>query len=149
MDFQGGATFVEATFAHNLRIENARFNGLDSCKTKFTQLVSFTKVEFLNYALFGNAQFTGRDDGYAVKFEDSRFEGITDFSGAAFALGDQQSVGFLKVRFEDFTDFRGAQFNCLVDFRNVSFAFTTEFIDTSFDIIRLFGSVPRGCRQFH
>lgn len=104
-----------------MRIENARFNGVDFIEAKFTQTASFTKVEFLNFALFGNAQFTGTTgNGYTVKFEDSRFEGITEFSGTAFMLGDEKSVGFLKVQFEDFTDFKGTKFNCHVVFRDGS-----------------------------
>lgn len=137
VNFLDGADFDYTTFAGDLRIHNARFKGLEFIKAKFRQRVSFTKVEFLNFALFGNAQFTGAaDGGHTVMFEDSRFEGITEFSDAAFTLGDEKTVAFLKVQFEDFTDFRDTKFNCQVIFRDVSFASTTEFIDTTFNMIR-------------
>lgn len=137
VDFQRGANFIGATFARDLRIKNARLNGVDFGGAKFTRTAAFTKVEFLNFALFGNAQFTGTTgNGYTVRFEDSRFEGITDFSNAAFTLGDDKAVSFLKVQFEDFTDFKRTRFACQVVFRDVSFAWTTEFIDTSFETIR-------------
>lgn len=137
VNFQGGANFVGTTFTGDLRIEKTRFNGLDFTRAKFTRAASFVKVEYLNFALFGKAQFTGSTGGgYTVRFEDSRFEGITDFSDVAFALGDEESVGFLTVQFEDSTDFTGTQFNCQVVFRDVSFASATDFIDTSFDTIR-------------
>lgn len=133
VEFQDGARFGEATFARNLRIENTRFRGLDFTKAKVAQLAFFIKVEFLSFALFENVRFTGIADGYAVRFEDDRFQGIAEFSGAVFDV--ESSVGFLKVQFEDFTDFRGTQFNCHVAFSDVSFASVTEFIDTLFDTV--------------
>jgi uncharacterized protein YjbI with pentapeptide repeats len=134
VDFQDGADFVYATFAHDLRIENARFRGITFNHATLANLAVFTKVQFLNYALFAKARFTGTESDYTVKFKDSRFEGITDFSGAIFTLGDESTVGFLNIQFEDFTDFKGTKFNCQVEFSDVIFAFTTEFIDTSFNM---------------
>src|SRR5207253_10924260 len=62
-------------------------------------------------------------------------QGITDFSGAVFAPGDQTAAGFLKVHFEDFTDFTGAQFNCQIEFSDVIFDYGTEFIDSKFEVV--------------
>lgn len=136
VDFTGGAEFREATFADDLRIANARFCGLNFAKAKLRQHASFTTVEFANYALFDNAQFTGTTIGHVVTFKDSRFDGITSFSRAAFILGDESSVAFLGTRFEDAVDFGRTQFHCPVIFSDVSFAGTTEFIDTSFDTVK-------------
>lgn len=135
VEFQRGADFDYATFAHSLKVENTRLFGVDFNNAKFAGLTVFTKVEFLNYALFGKAQFTGTEVGYAVKFEDSRFQGITDFSGAIFTLGSQSAVGFLTVQFDDFTDFTGTQFYCQVEFSDVTFTYGAEFIDTKFDMV--------------
>jgi uncharacterized protein YjbI with pentapeptide repeats len=119
VDFKDGADFRVATFAHDLRIANARFHGLDFSNATARQLAFFTKVEFLSFTLFEKTQFTGATDGYVVKFEDSHFEGITDFSRAAFALGDESSVGFLNVQFQDVTDFGSARFHGQVVFSDV------------------------------
>jgi uncharacterized protein YjbI with pentapeptide repeats len=128
VDFKNGATFVQAGFAHGLSIKNARFGGLDFSETKLAEPASFTKVEFLSFALFENARFAGAADGYLVKFEEARFEGLTTFTGAAFESG----VGFLKVQFEDVTDFKDTQFKGHVAFVDTSFGSVTEFIDTLF-----------------
>jgi hypothetical protein len=133
--FQDGASFDHATFARDLSIDNTAFRGIDFTAAKFTQFAFFTNVGFLSFALFANTHFTSTSGG-KVRFEDSRFEGITEFSDAVFALGDEGSVSFKKVQFEDFTDFRGTQFNCHVAFSDVSFGYQTEFIDTSFDTVR-------------
>lgn len=136
VEFQHGANFDYATFAHNLKIENTRLHGVDFNNAKFDNYAAFTKVEFLDYALFGKARFNGTEVGFAVKFEESRFEGITDFSGAVFTLGNQSTVGFLKIQFEDFTDFTDTQFYCHVEFSDVTFAYGTDFVDTRFDMVR-------------
>ncbi len=136
VDFQDGATFLEAAFSRDLMIRNSRFRGLNFSKTKLSQCAFFTAVEFLSFSLFQDVCFAGPSGGFVVKFEDSRFDGITDFRGASFALGDESTAGFLKVRFEDFTDFTGTKFHCQVVFSEVSFASMTEFVDTSFDAVR-------------
>ncbi len=136
VDFQDGGVFREATFARDLIIKNSRFKGLDFIKTKLTQCAFFTEVDFLSYALFQDACFTCTRDGYVVKFEGSRFHGITDFSSAFFTLGAESAAGFLKVQFKDFADFRSTHFSCQVVFSDVSFASITEFINTSFDAVR-------------
>lgn len=135
INFQDGASFNHATFARDLNIDNTVFRGIDFTAAKCTHLAFFNKVEFLSFALFANAHFISTKGG-DVRFQDSRFEGITEFSDAVFDLGDEGSVSFKKVKFEDFTDFKGTQFNCQVAFNDVSFGYQTEFIDTSFDTIR-------------
>jgi len=136
VEFQGGADFRQATFASDLKVTDSRFRGLDFVRAEFGQLVSFNKVEIISFALFYNARFTGTAaSGYVVKFEDSRFDAIVDFSGAAFALGKDSGVEFLRTRFEDSVDFKGARFSCYVIFRDVTFNGTTEFIDTLFDTV--------------
>lgn len=129
-------TFDNTSFAQDLKVVATSFHGIDFNRAAFRRLALFTRVEFLNYALFHNTQFTGTTGGYVVKFEESRFEGITDFSQARFTLGDESAVGFVKVQFEDFADFKMAVFQGQVVFSDVSFAGVTEFIDTSFDIAR-------------
>lgn len=135
VDFQDGANFDQATFAGDLRVTNSRFRGLGLNGTELRQLVSFSKCELVSWALFAGARFTGTTAGYVVKFEDSRFDAITDFSRVAFDLGDESAVGFLRTRFEDSVDFKRARFRCQVVFSDVSFAGVTEFIDTSFDMV--------------
>ncbi len=135
VDFQEGAKFRKTTFAGDLRVTNTQFQGLEFSNTTFVQLAYFINVEFLSYALFENTRFTGTTSGYVVKFKDSRFYGITDFSGSTFNLGSESTVGFTEVLFKDFTDFGNTQFHSQVIFSKVSFGFDTEFIDTSFKTI--------------
>lgn len=135
VDFRDGADFRQATFAGDLQVTNARFGGLDLSGAECGRLVTFAKVEIVSFALFHDARFTGTAGGYVVKFEDSRFDATTDFSGVAFLLGDESSVGFLRTRFEESTDFTRTRFHCQVVFSDVSFAGVTEFIDTSFDVV--------------
>ena len=71
-----------------------------------------------------------------VKFENLRFQGITTFSGSAFTLGGNSTVGFMKIHFEDFTDFGSTRFQSQVVFSDGSFESETEFIDTSFETVR-------------
>lgn len=135
VEFQGGLTFEQATFADDLKVRNTTIRGLNFCDANIAQRVSFSSVQFRDHALFNNSKFNGRTSGTMVKFEDSRFEGITDFSGAVFTLGDESSVAFWQTRFEDFANFQNTQFHCHVTFDDVSFGYVTEFIDTLFDSI--------------
>lgn len=85
--------------------------------------------------MFENANFSGIAEGYVVKFVDSQFLGLADFSEVVFAPQDSEAaMGFKNVQFEDFTDFKDAEFHNQVVFSDVSFASTTEFTDTLFDI---------------
>lgn len=140
VEFRDGADFRRASFVGDLKVAEARFAGIELGGAEFRRLVLFSKVEAVSFALFTDARFTGNELGYVVKFEDSRFEGITDFSGVAFLLGDESSVGFQRTRFEDSANFSRAQFRCQVDFSEVSFGGVTEFIDTAFDTV---GSTAR------
>jgi len=134
IDFKDGANFDRATFSHDLRIQNVNFRGVGFINAKFEQHVFFSKVEFLVYALFTDAKFTGSTYGYGVKFEDSDFKGITDFSGIVFdPQGNESTMGFQNVQFEDCADFKNARFHNQIIFGNVSFASITEFTDTLFD----------------
>jgi hypothetical protein len=135
VNFQKGANFEYVTFACNLRIESSDIHGSDFSHAKFTRLAIFTRVQFLDYALFIGVRFGGTSNSYAVKFDDSRFYGITDFSGAVFALGEQASAGFLTIQFDDFTDFTDTQFNCHIEFSDVTFTYGTEFINTKFGMV--------------
>jgi uncharacterized protein YjbI with pentapeptide repeats len=136
VDFHNGATFDQAIFHHDLTFKKARFRGLDFTEAKFTNGVSFNEVESLSFALFSNATFEATRNSALVYFKNSRFEGITDFSDADFTLGDQAAVSFENVQFQDVAVFRNTHFNCQVDFSDVTFADKTDFIDTSFDIVR-------------
>jgi uncharacterized protein YjbI with pentapeptide repeats len=136
VDFNNGASFNQAVFHHDLTFKKARFRGLDFAEAKFTDGVSFNQVESLSFALFSNATFEATRDSALVYFKKSRFEGITDFSGADFTLGDQAAVSFENVQFQDVAVFRNTHFNCQVDFSDCTFSDKADFIDTSFDIIR-------------
>jgi hypothetical protein len=136
VDFQDGASFDQANFTHGLTFGNTRSRGLDFTEVRFTDEVCFRDIEFLSFTFFAKATFTTTKNSLLVLFQDSRFEGVTDFSAADFTLGDQSAVCFRNVQFQDFTDFRNTHFNCQVEFSDVSFADTTEFIDTSFDMVR-------------
>ena len=111
-----------------------RLNGVEFGNAKFTHLAIFSNVEFLSYTLFENAQFNGATGGYVVKFIDSQFDGITDFSSVIFnPNANEASMGFIRVAFEDYTDFKNAQFHNHIVFEEVSFASRVEFRDTLFD----------------
>ncbi len=130
--FHESATFRSATFAGDVRMNNVRFRGLDFSNATLARLALFINVEFLSYTFFEETRFTGNTAGYVVKFEDSRFQGITDFSGSAFILGGESTVGFVRTQFEDFTNFGNTQFRSQVVFNEVSITSDTELIDTSF-----------------
>lgn len=134
LNFKDGATFGQAIFNHDLRVDNTCFRGVDFINAQLTHRALFSKTTFLNYALFQNTRFTGESSGYVVKFKDSLFQGINDFSGAVFTpFGAETAVGFIDVKFEDFTDFRNTLFHNQVVFSDVTFASITEFVDTLFD----------------
>lgn len=84
VNFEDGASFYEATFAQDVSIHNTYFRGLQFCNAQFKQRALFSKVVFQSYALFEHTQFKGSTGGYVVKFEDSQFKGITDFSNCIF-----------------------------------------------------------------
>lgn len=133
VNFENGATFDETTFASNLKIKDSRFSGLSFISAQLKQQVLFSNVDFLGYTLFENAKFTGNNGNYSAKFQDSRFQGLADFSGAIFAPLGIKSIVFSKVRFENFADFTNTQFHNHIVFKDVSFSDVTEFIDTLFD----------------
>jgi uncharacterized protein YjbI with pentapeptide repeats len=134
VNFTGGASFELTTFANSLSIKNTIINGVTFNNAKFTNLALFSNVDFLNYALFENAVFNGTGSGYVVKFIDSCFKGITDFSDTIFnPLEKEASMGFIRVVFEDYTDFKNSQFHNQVVFEDVSFEARTEFLDTLFE----------------
>jgi hypothetical protein len=130
-----GATFARASFASDLKVQDTKIHGLDVSDAAFGRLVWFSRVEFLDFALFMACRFTGTTTGTVVKIEESRFEGITDFSDAVFTLGPESSVGFWQVRFEHFTNFQKTRFQCHLEFDRVVFGDKTEFVDTSFESV--------------
>ena len=138
VEFRGGANFRLATFAGDLCVTSGLLNGIDFTRTEFGGRVLFTKVDITSYAFLDNANFNGTagtGPTHGVRFEDSRFDGLTTITGAAFVFGDESSVLFLRTRFDDSVDFTGTRFQCQVIFTDVSFAGATEFVDTSFETI--------------
>lgn len=144
VNFKQGADFREATFTSDLRVTQTQFNGLSFTRARVRERALFTNVAFDSYAWFDRSEFTGASPGHVVKFQDSRFEGVTTFCDVAFALGAESSVAFLQVRFDEGADFGKAQFRSQVIFSDASFAGTTEFIDTSFGIVTS-SARYRGC----
>jgi uncharacterized protein YjbI with pentapeptide repeats len=136
VEFHNGASFNRAIFHHDLTFENSNFRGLDFREAKFSDGVTFKEVKSLSFALFSDATFEASRNSALVYFKKTLFAGITDFSAADFTLSDQGAVSFENVQFEDVAVFRNTHFNCQVDFSDVTFAHTTDFIDTSFDIVR-------------
>ncbi len=134
-DFQGGIVLDYARFHRDLKILDSKIGGLDCSHASFAGLAFFSRVEFLHYALFDDVRFSGTTGGVVVKFEQSRFHGITSFSGAVFTLGAESSTVFWDSRFDDFANFQNTRFQCHVAFEDVVFGFVTEFVDTSFDSI--------------
>jgi uncharacterized protein YjbI with pentapeptide repeats len=133
--FPCGFVFDSATFAGALTLTDVYVNNAGMNRAHF-QRAWFVRVEFVTYAGFGGARFTGTSTGGpAVWFRDCRFRGLTDFSDADFVRHNNASVSFERVRFEDFTDFRGTRFNCHAAFRLVTFADITDFIDTAFELV--------------
>jgi hypothetical protein len=136
VEFHNGASFNRAIFHHGLTFENSQFRGLDFREAKFSDGLTFREVKSLSFAFFSDATFEATRDSALVYFKKTLFAGITDFSAADFTLRDQGAVSFENVQFEDVAVFRNTHFNCQVDFSDVTFAHTTDFIDTSFDIVR-------------
>ena len=133
VNFLDGATFQEATFHGDFACNRARFRGVDFDRALFKGKTSFQETAFDSYALFTAARFGGS----RVSFEDSSFDGISDFSNAAFELQDAEAVvRFRNVEFRDFLDFKGTDFNSQVEFDRVSFGSIAEFIDTNFRLVR-------------
>lgn len=135
IDFQEGAAFEAAEFAHDLKVHDTTIHGLNCCDITVAGVAAFDHVRFLDHALFNGARFTGTTPGRVVTFDGSRFEGISDFSDAVFLLGKESSVSFLHSRFEDLANFENTRFHGHVEFREVVFGSVTEFIDTAFDSI--------------
>jgi hypothetical protein len=137
VNFPNGATFAAATFHGHLAFDRVSLRGADFDRSIFKGKTTFRQVAFDNYALFGSARFGGS----TVSFEDSWFDGISDFSKAAFKLEDTETcIRFRNVQFRDVLDFTGTTFDNQVLFENVSFGSTTEFIDTIFNVV---GSAAR------
>ncbi|HEY0017576.1 MAG TPA: CHAT domain-containing protein [Longimicrobium sp.] len=134
--FPNGLEMDGATFAGDLTVKDAYINGAGMSGTRFER-ASFIGVEFASYALFDGARFTGSSPGggRAVHFRDSRFRGLTNFAGAMFDLRGDSTAAFERTSFEEFTDFRGTRFNCHTEFRYVTFADVTDFIDASFELV--------------
>lgn len=138
--FEQGATFPKSNFLKNLRMANTRCRSLDFERAKVAGTAFFVEVNCISQALFNRTRFTCTTDGYVVKFDGVRFQGITTFADSAFMLGDESAIGFLNVTFEDIADFSNAHLKGDVTFDSVSFESTTEFIDTLFDSV---GSAAR------
>jgi len=133
ISFKLGATFQEARFNGELKMKNISFGSADFRKTIFEQSVFFEDVDFLGYALFEDSQFTGSSSAL-IKFSNSKFCGLTDFSGAAVKSKHTDcTLLFENVKFEDSVYFTDCTFDCSVSFKNVEFDFAGEFIDTSFN----------------
>jgi uncharacterized protein YjbI with pentapeptide repeats len=132
VNFANGAMFVGATFHGDLALNRVSLHGADFSRALFKGRAAFQKTAFDSYALFGKTRFAGS----SVVFDESSFEGITEFSNAIFELGDVDSVVFFRnVQFRDFLDFKGAAFNSHVIFEGVSFSSVAEFIDTTFKLV--------------
>lgn len=136
VEFPHAAEFDQAVFDGELTIRDSWFNGTGMSRARFAK-ASFVRTHFRSYALFSRSQFTGTSaGGYAVNFEECRFGGLTDFSGASFELRDDSTAAFQRVRFEQFTDFTSARFACHAVFQDVTFADVADFIDTEFGLVR-------------
>jgi hypothetical protein len=110
----------------------------------------FIRVDFSDYAIFSKSRFTGTlGGGNAVHFQDSRFGALTDFSFAVFDVEDDTAVRFERVRFEDFTTFRGTRFSCHAVFDDVVFMGVTDFIDTSFELVRSMARYAGAAAEFN
>lgn len=132
VDFQNGAKFQGAIFHGDVVFNRVRFRGAEFAEALFKRKVDFRDITSDSYALFSRARFAG----LTVSFDNSSFDGITEFSNALFEPEDVQAVvRFSDVRFSDFLDFKGAVFTCQVLFENVIFGYTTEFIDTTFKLV--------------
>lgn len=135
VDFAGGVCFSDAVFEEDLWVEKVRFAGFDFISATFHQRAVFLDVESVSYALFQKSSFHGTGDGQVVRFERSRFAGITDFSSVEAFLGSESSIYFGQAAFEDFVNFKEAHFRCQVVFDEVSFSSEGEFVDTVFTIV--------------
>jgi uncharacterized protein YjbI with pentapeptide repeats len=131
--FQNGAKFEAVNFHSHLTFNRVSLRGAEFAHSVFKGKASFLHNTFDSYALFTGARFAGP----TISFEESSFDGITDFSNVSFDSKDDQAVvRFRNTQFKDFLDFKGAAFNVQVIFDNVSFGGVTEFIDTTFELIK-------------
>jgi len=133
--FLGGADFRQASFAGELLVSNSTFQGLTCGTAAFHKRVWFKNVEVTSYALFDQTKFSSEWVGYAVRFEDTKFDAITDFSEANFFLGKESATCFLRTQFHDSLNFDRTRFQCQVVFEDTVFFDNVDFIDTSFEII--------------
>lgn len=137
VEFPNAADFDQAVFDGGLTVRSSLFNGLGMIDARVGK-ASFIQTEFRGYALFTRSRFSGTSSGasgYAVRFEDCRFGGLTDFSKAHFELRDDSTAGFTRVTFEGFADFRDARFACHSVFRDITFMDVADFIDTRFELV--------------
>ncbi|RTZ23110.1 hypothetical protein EKN09_10705, partial [Vibrio penaeicida] len=132
-NFKNGVRFDNCIFDHDISFTNTSIQGSVFSNSRFHRNVQFSNIKFLSYSLFENVVFTGNSSGYVVKFKDSQFQGITDFSGIIFKPQVKEcSMGFHNVQFEDYTNFNKAEFYNQVVFADVLFASMTEFTDALF-----------------
>ncbi len=133
VDFEKGANFEEANFENGLTMRNTSLRGTVLNKATIKKDAHFESVDFLNsYAIFSDMKFGG-----SVTVRNSKFDGITDFSGTLFKPESSVSgVIFDNVRFGDFTDFANATFDCQAAFKNVQFNSNAEFVDVDFCTIK-------------
>lgn len=135
VSFSGGVSFAQATFEHDVRVDDTTFSGFDFMRAHAKRRFRCTKVGFLSYALFDSSRFTGGGVNPVVTFSDAQFRGITNFSEVEFDHKGTATVYFRRVSFDDVVDFTKTNFHCHLSFDSVSFADTVDFIDTSFRMV--------------
>lgn len=130
--FHKGASFENTNFAQSAVFENSNFyeeanflNATFVCQPSFDH-ATLSKAKFSSYFLDG-AKFQYTHFKEYVKFNDSRFIGVTSFFGAIFGYLEE---GKFDKKFK--TDFTESKFFGPTTFEDARFAGTTNFSDCEF-----------------
>lgn len=130
--FHKGASFENTNFAQSAVFENSNFyeeanflNATFVCQPSFDH-ATLSKAKFSSYFLDG-AKFQYTHFKEYVKFNGSRFIGVTSFFGAIFGYLEE---GKFDKKFK--TDFTESKFFGPTTFEDARFAGTTNFSDCEF-----------------
>lgn len=128
--FKTGVNFDDATFKKRLVMQKCILDSAGFQNTVFEKEAVFGNIYFSN----SNTTFTGSVFYNSVRFWDSKFEGMTIFSGAIFnkSEGIDFAAIFRNIVFEHIAIFTDSTFYCPVEFREVAFYLNAEFTDISF-----------------
>jgi DNA repair exonuclease SbcCD nuclease subunit len=151
--FDGGASFVDATFDHDATFERASFQGharFDDAT--FRGDAGFEHAAFARQARFDDATFEAEGS-----FRQATFDGQTKFNHATFAdhaeffaVHAQGFLGFYDATFEDQATFYGAGLGPTTHFRRTTFDGPADLRNATFgsDVADFRAATFRGDADF-